>query len=68
MALRMTSRAIQVHGGHGFTDEFPVSRFYREPRYGTLGGGTTETLRDLIGKRVLAGVDATDGILALGAF
>ncbi len=57
MALRVTSEAIQVHGGYGFTDEFPVSRFYRGARYGTLGGGTTETLKDLIGRRVLAGVD-----------
>jgi alkylation response protein AidB-like acyl-CoA dehydrogenase len=67
-ALRVTSEAIQVHGGYGFTDEFPVSRFYRGSRYGTLGGGTTGTLRDLIGKRVLAGVDPVDGILGLGAF
>jgi alkylation response protein AidB-like acyl-CoA dehydrogenase len=68
MALRVTSDAIQVHGGYGFTDEFPVSRFYRGARYGTLGGGTTETLKDLIGRRVLAGVDPIDGILGLGAF
>jgi alkylation response protein AidB-like acyl-CoA dehydrogenase len=68
MALRVTSEAIQVHGGYGFIDEFPVSRFYRGARYGTLGGGTSETLRDLIGKRVLAGVDPTDGIFGLGAF
>jgi alkylation response protein AidB-like acyl-CoA dehydrogenase len=68
MALRVTSEAIQVHGGYGFTDEFPVSRFYRGARYGTLGGGTTETLRDLIGKRVLAGVDPVDGIFGLGMF
>ncbi len=68
MALRVTSEAIQVHGGYGFTDEFPVSRFYRGARYGTLGGGTTETLRDLIGKRVLAGLDPADGILGLGMF
>ena len=68
MALRVTSEAIQVHGGYGFTDEFPVSRFYRGARYGTLGGGTTETLRDLIGKRVLAGLDPVDGILGLGMF
>src|ERR1700736_3196389 len=32
MALRVTSEAIQVHGGYGFTDEFPVSRFYRGAR------------------------------------
>jgi alkylation response protein AidB-like acyl-CoA dehydrogenase len=68
MALKVTSEAIQVHGGYGFTDEFPVSRFYRGARYGTLGGGTSETLRDLIGKRVLAGLDPIDGILALDMF
>jgi alkylation response protein AidB-like acyl-CoA dehydrogenase len=68
MALRVTSEAIQVHGGYGFTDEFAVSRFYRGARYGTLGGGTSETLRELIGKRVMAGVDPADGILALDAF
>ncbi len=68
MALRVTSEAIQVHGGYGFTDEYPVSRFYRGARYGTLGGGTSETLRDLIGKRVLAGLDPHDGILGLGMF
>ena len=68
MALRVTSEAIQVHGGYGFTDEFPVSRFYRGARYGTLGGGTSETLRELIGKRVITSLDPVDGILGLGAF
>jgi alkylation response protein AidB-like acyl-CoA dehydrogenase len=68
MALRVTSEAIQVHGGYGFTDEFPVSRFYRGARYGTLGGGTSETLRELIGRRVIAGLDPVDGILGLDAF
>src|ERR1700746_2060467 len=68
MALRVTSEAIQVHGGYGFTDEFPVSRFYRGARSRTLGGGTTETLRDLIGKRVLTGLDPVDGVLGLGMF
>jgi alkylation response protein AidB-like acyl-CoA dehydrogenase len=68
MALRVTSEAIQVHGGYGFTEEFPVSRFYRGARYGTLGGGTTETLKDLIGRRVLAGMDPVEGILGLDAF
>jgi alkylation response protein AidB-like acyl-CoA dehydrogenase len=68
MALRVTSEAIQVHGGYGFTDEFPVSRFYRGARYGTLGGGTTETLKDLIGRRVLAGIEPADGILGLDMF
>jgi len=50
MSNRVTSEAIQLHGGFGFTDEFAVSRLYRGARYGTLGGGTSETLRDLIGQ------------------
>ncbi|HEX4327528.1 MAG TPA: acyl-CoA dehydrogenase family protein [Burkholderiales bacterium] len=65
MSLRVTSEAIQVHGGYGFTDEYPVSRFYRGARYGTLGGGTSETLRDLVGKRILAGFEDSDGILSI---
>jgi alkylation response protein AidB-like acyl-CoA dehydrogenase len=67
MALRVTSEAIQVHGGYGFTDEFPVSRLYRGARYGTLGGGTTETLKDLLGKKLITDFP-TDGFLGLGTF
>lgn len=65
MAIRVTSEAIQVHGGYGFTDEYLVSRLYRGARYGTLGGGATETLKDLIGKKLMARADAPDGILGL---
>lgn len=67
MSLRVTSEAIQVHGGYGFTDEFPVSRFYRGARYGSLGGGTTETLKELVGKKILEDL-GPDGFLGLGAF
>jgi alkylation response protein AidB-like acyl-CoA dehydrogenase len=65
MAVRVTGEAIQIHGGYGFTDEFAVSRLYRGARYGSLGGGTSETLRDLIGKRLIADVNDTDGIFGL---
>lgn len=63
--IAVTSEAIQVHGGYGYTDEYLVSRLYRGARYGTLGGGATETLKDLIGKRVLAEGDNPDGIMGL---
>jgi alkylation response protein AidB-like acyl-CoA dehydrogenase len=53
MALRVTNDAVQMHGGFGFTEEYAVNRLYRGARYGTLGGGTSETLRDLIGKRIM---------------
>ncbi|MFL5065525.1 MAG: acyl-CoA dehydrogenase family protein [Xanthobacteraceae bacterium] len=66
MAVRVTSEAVQIHGGYGFTDDYAVSRLYRGARYGSLGGGTSETLRDLIGKRLLADLDDKDGLLSLG--
>ena len=68
MSLRITSEAIQVHGGYGFTEEFPVSRFYRGARYGTLGGGTTETLKDLVGRKLLSDFSAVDGFLGMKTF
>ncbi len=68
MAVRVTNEAIQVHGGYGFTDEFPVSRFYRGARYGTLGGGTTETLKELVGKKIFSDFSDSDGFLASGSF
>jgi alkylation response protein AidB-like acyl-CoA dehydrogenase len=67
MSLRVTSDAIQVHGGYGFTDEYPVSRYYRGARYGSLGGGTTETLKELVGKKILDDL-GPDGFLGLGTF
>ncbi len=67
MSLRVTSEAIQVHGGYGFTDEFPVSRYYRGARYGSLGGGTTETLKELVGKRIMTDFPI-DGFLGMGTF
>jgi alkylation response protein AidB-like acyl-CoA dehydrogenase len=67
MSIRVTSEAIQIHGGYGFTDEFPVSRFYRGARYGSLGGGTSETLKELVGKKVLNDF-GPDGFLGMGTF
>jgi alkylation response protein AidB-like acyl-CoA dehydrogenase len=65
MSLRVTSEAVQVHGGYGFTDEYLVSRLYRGARYGTLGGGATETLKDLIGRKLMDRAGEPDGILGM---
>jgi len=67
MSLRVTNEAIQIHGGYGFTDEFPVSRYYRGARYGTLGGGTTETLKELVGKKIMTDFPR-DGFLGMRTF
>ena len=68
MAIRVTSEAIQIHGGYGFTDDCPVSRLYRGARYGTLGGGTTETLKELVGKHIMSNFPDVDGFLETGTF
>lgn len=68
MAIRVSSEALQVHGGYGFTDDYPISRIYRGVRYGTLGGGATEALKDLVGKKLMQDFDPVDGFLSLGTF
>lgn len=68
MSVRVTGEALQVHGGYGFTDEYPVSRLYRGARYGSLGGGSSESLRDLMGKRIFADPVPADGILGMGTY
>jgi alkylation response protein AidB-like acyl-CoA dehydrogenase len=66
MSIRVTSEAVQLHGGYGFTDEYLVSRLYRGARYGSLGGGASETLRDLIGRKIVTDFEPVSGITALG--
>ncbi|MEG0002464.1 MAG: acyl-CoA dehydrogenase family protein [Comamonas sp.] len=68
MAIRVSSEAVQVHGGYGFTNDYPVSRIYRGVRYGTLGGGATEALKDLVGKKLVNDFDPVDGFLSVGNF
>jgi alkylation response protein AidB-like acyl-CoA dehydrogenase len=68
MSIRVTSEAVQVHGGYGFTDEFAVSRFFRGTRYGSLGGGTTETLRNMVGRKLVEQMDLATGCFGMGIF
>lgn len=68
MAIRVANEALQVHGGYGFCDDYPISRIYRGVRYGTLGGGATEALKDLVGKKLVSDFDPVDGFLSTGTF
>jgi len=68
MAIRVASDALQMHGGYGFTDEYPISRIYRGVRYGTLGGGATEALKDLVGKKLVEDFDPVEGFLSQRTF
>jgi butyryl-CoA dehydrogenase len=49
MATRVTHRAIQIHGGYGYTEEYPLERYYRDARLFEIFQGTSEILRVIIG-------------------
>ena len=53
MAVRVTDRAIQVHGGYGFSGEFDVERYYRDARILGLYEGTNEIQKLIIAERIL---------------
>lgn len=54
MAVRVTDRALQIHGGHGYTRELPIERYYRDARGLTLHFMTAEMLRINIAQALLA--------------
>ena len=53
MAYRACDRAVQIHGGYGYIDEFPVERYLRDARVQTLYEGTSEIQRLVIAREVL---------------
>ncbi len=52
-AKRCADQAVQIHGGYGFMDEYPVSRFWRNVKVHEIGEGTSEVQRSLIAKSLL---------------
>jgi alkylation response protein AidB-like acyl-CoA dehydrogenase len=54
MGERVTRNAIQIHGGYGYSREYPVERMYRDARLMTIGEGTSEVQRLVIARRVLS--------------
>ena len=53
MAEKVCRDAIQVHGGYGYSSEYPVERLYRDARLMTIGEGTSEIQRLVIARQVL---------------
>jgi len=53
-AVTSAREAVQIHGGYGFIDEFPVARFYRDSKILEIGEGTSEVQRMLISRELLA--------------
>ena len=52
---RVIDRCLQLHGGYGFMREYPVSKAYVDTRIQTIYGGTTEIMKEIIGRDLVSG-------------
>ena len=50
LAFHIADECVQIHGGYGYTTEFPAERALRDSRLGPIGGGTSEIMKEIIGK------------------
>jgi acyl-CoA dehydrogenase len=50
---RVTDAAVQIFGGYGYMREYLVERLYRDSRILSIGGGTTEIMKEIIARRIL---------------
>ncbi len=53
MAERVTSQALQIHGGYGYTKDFPLERYWRDARLTKIFEGTSEIQMRIISDRLL---------------
>jgi alkylation response protein AidB-like acyl-CoA dehydrogenase len=53
MVNRVAYGCVQLHGGYGYMREYPVERFARDARLMTIGGGTSEIMKDIIAKAIV---------------
>ena len=51
--VRIANEAVQIHGGYGYTKDFPVEKFYRDSKLCTIGEGTTEIQKLVISRNLL---------------
>lgn len=52
--VAIANEAIQIHGGYGYTKDFPVEKFYRDAKLCTIGEGTTEIQKVVISRNILS--------------
>jgi alkylation response protein AidB-like acyl-CoA dehydrogenase len=53
MQVRVISECLQLFGGYGYTDEYPISRFYRDARVQTIYAGSTEIMKEIVARSIL---------------
>ena len=52
LCVKAATEAIQIHGGYGYTKDYPVEKFFRDSKLCTIGEGTTEILKLVISKNI----------------
>ncbi len=52
MAQKVAYDCVQLHGGYGYMREYPIERFFRDIRLMTIGGGTSEIMKEIIAKQL----------------
>jgi alkylation response protein AidB-like acyl-CoA dehydrogenase len=52
-AVEVATEAIQIHGGYGYVKDYPVERYWRDSKLGTIGEGTSEVQRLVIARELL---------------
>ena len=55
VCVKVANDAVQIHGGYGYTKDYPVEKFYRDSKLCTIGEGTTEIQKVVISKSILGG-------------
>ena len=55
IAVEVSTDAVQIFGGYGYTKEFPVEKFYRDSKLCTIGEGTSEIQKLVISRELLKG-------------
>ena len=53
VSVKVSTEAVQIHGGYGYTKDFPVEKFYRDSKLTTIGEGTTEIQKLVISRQIL---------------
>ena len=50
---KISTQCLQFFGGNGYTEDYPMARMFRDSRIGTIGGGTSEIMREIIAKVII---------------
>lgn len=56
LGKKVVDECLQFFGGYGYMEEYPIARMYRDARVGTIVGGTTEIMKEILAKTIIDGV------------